>query len=259
MTSVARRRLARRHRYSDTHRLVVFSRLPIPGATKTRLIPVLGAKRAAGLQREMTRHTLATAKQWAIANGGQVEVRFTGGSGTDMAEIFGRRHRYVGQGSGDLGERLARAFADAFHLGSGRVVCIGSDCPSIDTATLQKAFEHLESCDVVVGPATDGGYYLIGLRSPAPSLFMGVDWGTNQVLSQTRQRIRRLGLSHGELAEMSDVDEPRDLAVWQRLKKQGTDVWKLVEDDRRPETSTESRASERKPSSSQICRRKTSP
>ncbi len=199
-------------------RLLVFTRLPRPGTTKTRLIPHLGAEGAAELQERMTQHVLTMARRWASHPGRAAQVRGTGGSSGQLAATFGHDLDYIDQGDGDLGRRLERAFSHSFKAGCTRVVAIGSDCPDVDAAMLGRAFDALEDHDVVLGPARDGGYYLIGLRRHRAGLFADIDWGGEQVLSQTRQRIAARGLSCAELAELSDVDEPADLPVWQRAR-----------------------------------------
>ncbi|HSH28161.1 MAG TPA: TIGR04283 family arsenosugar biosynthesis glycosyltransferase, partial [Wenzhouxiangella sp.] len=169
-------------------------------------IPTLGADGAADLQRRMTEYTL---KQ-ALAVGIPVEVRFTGGSIGQMRQWLGTQPMYVDQGEGDLGTRMNRAFQEHFDRGARRVVIIGCDCPENRSDTLARAFELLENESCVIGPAHDGGYYLIGLNRPQPELFHGIDWGTAQVLEQTLAATsRQIKL----LPPLSDVDEAEDLPL----------------------------------------------
>lgn len=212
------------HSPVPTHRLIVFTRYPEPGKTKTRLIPALGADGAAALQKQMTEHTLDTVRhllQTGISL--TVEVRFTGAIAPQMQQWLGSNWHYLSQGEGDLGDRLTRAFSEAFDQGVERAIAIGIDCPEIDATLLNQAFQQLGSCDVVLGPATDGGYYLIGLSRSvserAPKLFYGIDWGTEHVLAQTLQVADSLGLSVAQLEPLTDVDYPDDLAVWQRTRR----------------------------------------
>src|SRR5438045_505635 len=122
-------------------RLIVFTRYPEPGRTKTRLIGVLGADGAAELQRAMTAHTLATARALAEAGRVRVEVRFVGGDEAAMRWAFGDGVAYRDQGGGDLGDRMARSVDDALGEGAGSVVVIGSDCPGIGADLLARAFD----------------------------------------------------------------------------------------------------------------------
>lgn len=185
-------------------RLVIFTRFPVPGRAKTRLIPTLDADGAAELQRRMTEFTL---KQ-ALAVGVPVEVRFTNGSVGQMRQWLGTRPTYVDQGEGDLGSRMNRAFQKHFGRGARRVVVVGCDCPENRSDTIARAFEMLEEEPCVIGPAHDGGYYLIGLNRPQPELFRAIDWGTAQVLEQTLAASpRKIKL----LPTLSDVDEVEDL------------------------------------------------
>jgi rSAM/selenodomain-associated transferase 1 len=203
-------------------RLIVFMRYPEAGRVKTRLMPALGPEGAAAVHEAMACHTLAWAEDLERRLGAHVEIRFDGGSIEAMAARFGRGRDYVAQPSGDLGERLARAAADAFDAGDRPVVLVGTDCPGITAEIAHRAFEALKHQTVVLGPARDGGYYLIGLARPLPSLFEGVNWGTEQVLAQTRRRSEAAGLSPVLLPELDDVDRPEDLAVWERIAGQKT-------------------------------------
>lgn len=221
LSTIARERLGRPTRGIEHNRIIVFSRLPQPGNTKTRMIPALGPEGAADLQRQMTRRTLATVDRTAASIACESEVRYTGGTREQMADVFGSSRCYVPQGEGDLGGRLQRAFANAFTDGMHRVVCIGSDCPSISHDLLSEALGRLADHDLVIGPATDGGYYLIGMNQPHPDLFNGVDWGTESVLAQTLARAESLGLRVHQLAELPDVDEPADLEHWQQVSAGG--------------------------------------
>ena len=190
-------------------RLVIFARFPEPGRAKTRLIPALGPAGAARLQDAMTRRTLRSAAE--VAGLADTELRHTGGDsdGRAIAHRYGRTHvRYHPQGDGGLGERLARATS----VGGGPIVVVGSDCPALSGDVIRAAFHRLEQHDVVLGPAADGGYYLIGLRRPAPRLFAGIDWSTDRVLAQTLAAAEQIGLTVAPLLPtLSDVDVPADL------------------------------------------------
>lgn len=201
--------------FSIRRRLVIFTRFPEPGQTKTRLIPALGAEGAAELQGDMTRHTLRWAKELAPV---RIEVRFEGGDEGRMRDCFGEDFSYCPQGPGDLGCRMARAFQDAFRAGVQDVVLVGTDCPEITPSLVRDAFDHLVNNDLVLGPATDGGYYLIGLRSETPALFDEMPWGTGEVFSETMRRAEGLTLSASVLRPLADVDQPEDIAVWHRAQ-----------------------------------------
>ena len=205
-------------------RLIVFTRFPEPGKTKTRLIPALGAKGAARLQRQMTEHILATAAKASDRPGLTTEVRHEGGDTGLMQEWLGSQFSYRPQGPGDLGRRMALAFEEAFRDSKKAAVIVGSDIPGISADIIQQAFEGLQKNDLVLGPANDGGYYLIGMKNTIPAetygrLFEGINWGTGEVLSQTSQTARELGLRLILLESLGDVDRPADLHHWQKVKK----------------------------------------
>lgn len=206
---------------NEPRQLIVFTRYPEPYRTKTRLISALGAHGAARLQREMTRHILRWAGwlQWELSLA--VEVRYDGGDEVSMRECFGTNFSYCPQGEGDLGARMARSIVASGKRGAGRIVVIGTDCPEIKPQRLLSAFDRLLTCDLVLGPASDGGYYLIGMRRYHSELFTGIDWGTPEVLPETMRRAGELSLSVSQLEMLSDVDRPEDIVVWRRARGVG--------------------------------------
>lgn len=199
-------------------RLILLTRYPEPGKAKTRLIPALGAAGAAALHRQLVEHTLTQVQSLRSCRKVAVEVRFTGGDLTLMQNWLGQAWEYQPQDAGDLGDRLAAAAQTAFAAGSSAVVMIGSDCPGLDAALLDRAFAALQQQDLVLGPAKDGGYYLIGLRRFVPDLFQNIAWSTEVVLRQTVAIATQLNLQIAYLPELSDVDYPEDLVIWQRTQ-----------------------------------------
>ena len=200
--------------------LIVFTRYPEPGKTKTRLIPALGDEGAAALQKQMTEHTLATIRQLQNSddfgeNSIAVDIRFAGGNTSLMQKWLGTTWYYTPQGAGDLGDRLMRAFSHAFENGAQTAIAIGIDCPDITADLLNTAFRQLNTVDVVLGPANDGGYYLIGLSTLIPDLFQGIQWGTEIVLQQTLSRAIETNRRVVQLQRLSDVDRPEDLPIWE--------------------------------------------
>jgi rSAM/selenodomain-associated transferase 2/rSAM/selenodomain-associated transferase 1 len=197
-------------------RLIVFTRYPKAGVTKTRLIPALGAAGAAELQRRMTEHAIGRARVFGRQRTATVEVCYEGARRRRMARWLGPGLAYRQQGGGDIGERMAHSFREAFSEGAERVVIVGTDCPGITSALLDDAFDALTRNDVVFGPANDGGYYLIGLKTDVPELFVDVPWSTDNVLSRTLEIVRELGLNVAMVASLDDVDRPEDLPAWER-------------------------------------------
>ncbi|MEH2259380.1 TIGR04282 family arsenosugar biosynthesis glycosyltransferase [Nostoc sp.] len=201
---------------SSKQHLIIFTRYPEPGRTKTRLIPVLGNVGAANLQREMTEHTIFQVKELQKAIDISVEVRFAGGDSQLMQDWLGLDLVYQSQGEGDLGLRMVRSLFDAFQSGAEKVIIIGTDCPGVNAQILATAFEKLHAFDLVLGPALDGGYYLIGLRQPIPQLFVNIEWGTAQVFQKTVDIAQKLNLSYVDLLPLADIDRPEDLSIWEQ-------------------------------------------
>jgi len=208
-------------------RLIIFTRYPEPGNTKTRMIPVLGSEGSADLQRRMTDHLVSKVKTLMGQQPLAVEIRFEGGSERLMRDWLGPSFTYGHQGHGHIGRRMLGALVDGFENGYTSIVIIGSDIPDISIAIIDRAFQELEKTSLVLGPAGDGGYYLIGIQKAAedrayPELFKGINWGTHQVLSQTIAAASQLGMDYALLDTLTDVDRPEDLKIWNRALRSGS-------------------------------------
>ena len=201
-------------RINSSERLILFTRYPEPGKTKTRLIPVLGSHGAADLQKQMTEHVLARTDDFVSDRRVDMEVRYEGGNRGLMEEWLGSHLSYRSQGRGDIGARMAQAFSQSFTQGKTRVVIVGSDCPGINEVTVTTAFDLLGQFDLVLGPANDGGYYLIGLRREESKLFEGIPWGKAEVGAKTIEIANQLGLSWVTVDPLDDVDRAEDIEVW---------------------------------------------
>jgi uncharacterized protein len=193
--------------------LIIFTRYPTPGATKTRLIPALGATGAAKLHRQMTESTIAKVRALRQQLQIEIAVHYDGSQRQQMVDWLGTDLSYQSQGEGDLGRRMARSISTACQSGSDRVVLIGTDCPGITTELLAQAFADLQTRDLVLGAALDGGYYLIGMRRPQPELFSGIEWSTQRVFQQTIEIATKLSLSIALAPKLADIDRPEDLAL----------------------------------------------
>ena len=197
----------------DTN-LLIFSKYPIGGKAKTRLIPALGAEVAAQLHRRLAEEAISIARSWQgkpLGKTTRITVHYTGAEEKDFCSWLGSDLDYQEQPSGDLGQRMCTAFESTFECGIKHVIGIGTDVPTITAAILQQAVESLEDHDIVLGPAADGGYYLIGMNSFYPEMFTGIDWGTERVYEQTQEIGTRLGLQIAELPILNDIDRPEDL------------------------------------------------
>ncbi len=196
------------------NKLIIFTRYPEAGKTKTRLIPLLGEEKAAHLQELLTRHAVETSYQAASKNNLNTEIHFTGPSSELMREKFGSHHEIISQEGSDLGERMALAFQKSYEEGYRKTVIIGSDIPSLTPELIIDAFNNLDSKDIVLGPAKDGGYYLIGLKKPVPEIFKNISWGTSTVFSKTKFKAFELGMNCHFLNTLSDIDRPEDIESW---------------------------------------------
>lgn len=197
-------------------RLIVFVKRPRPGEVKTRLAREIGDDDAAALYRVMAEHVLRatapTGGAWARM------VRYApADAAADVARWLPAETR-LPQASGDLGHRMAQALAGALAEGAARAVLIGTDAPALDRRHVEQAFAALRDHELVLGPACDGGYYLVGLRAPCAELFEGIAWSTPTVRADTLARAQALGLRHVLLPELRDVDTLADVrAEWPRL------------------------------------------
>ena len=192
-------------------RILFFAKAPIAGQVKTRLQPLLGEAGALALHQKLIRFGWQQLAQAALAPM-QLWVSAHGKSGEDnffAAMADGLKLQY--QSGRDLGERMHNATVNALR-DADYVVVVGADCPSVDSVYVEQALTLLAAGEsVVLGPAEDGGYVLIGLRSPTAPVFRDIDWGQSCVMQQTRERLQAAGISWRELAEKWDVDRPEDL------------------------------------------------
>jgi rSAM/selenodomain-associated transferase 1 len=192
--------------------VAILAKAPVPGTAKTRLIPSIGAHAAAVLQERLTEHTVETA---TAADIGPLTLWCTPDLAHASFQDLAARLPVVlkQQPDGDLGARMLGAIA----AGDVPTLVIGTDCPTFTTEILRAAAAALDDADVVLVPAEDGGYVLIGARATHPELFSGIAWGTASVVIETRERIAALGLTCSELPALWDVDTEADLARCERL------------------------------------------
>lgn len=186
-------------------RVILFARYPTPGVAKTRLIPALGAEGAAALHSRLVAATLATMR----ASGLPFAVHGTGASAADFAAWLGDDIAFVDQGTGDLGERLARVEPPA--------IVIGADAPDLAIGHLHAAAQAVADGRIAIGPAEDGGYYLIGYPGPIDFLFEEMPWGSDAVFGETVARLTRHAIAPLLLAPLADLDRPADIARWPHL------------------------------------------
>lgn len=195
-------------------RLLVFARLPEHGAVKTRLAAEIGDDRALAVYSAMLRDALASIGE--SKEGTEVEVMWAPTEGADsdsLSRAFGSRSLAMQTGT-TLGDRLSMAFSERFFFHrTERIIAVGVDDPTLPRPLIDAAFALLESCDWVLGPARDGGYYLIGCRGPAfdNDAFQDIEWGTPSVFSATVAKIRGWQRNLAVLPMRSDIDTAADL------------------------------------------------
>ena len=205
---------------ANASRLVVFVKAPRPGVVKTRLAQTLGADAACTAYRQLV-ETLLT----HLAPLPAVELCFTpADASADITPWLRADWSAVPQADGDLGERLHAAFTEHFLADAEQVVIIGSDCPTVAPTDIEDAWVALAGHDVVLGPALDGGYWLIGLRAPQPALFTAMPWSTDTVFGETMRRARASGLRVALLRELADVDTEADWTRWVKRTSHSPDT-----------------------------------
>jgi rSAM/selenodomain-associated transferase 1 len=189
--------------------LIVFVKNLVPGRVKTRLAATLGHDEALKAYRYLLKHTQQ------IAEAVQAD-KYIFYSNALEDQGWPQTYGHMVQQGVDLGGRMAWAFEKVFEQGHKKVVIIGSDCLELQAPVITQAFDELERYDVVIGPANDGGYYLLGLTQTRPELFHGMAWSTPAVLSQSIQVCRQAALTVSLLPWLTDIDEAED---WLQAKK----------------------------------------
>jgi rSAM/selenodomain-associated transferase 1 len=200
---------------ADELLIIQFARSPQPGRVKTRMMPTLTANQACQLHEDLL---LWTCRQLCTSGIGPVELWLSG----DAQHPIVRQCRDYGvsavrqQNGDDLGQRMQGALVDGLSR-YRQVILVGSDCPGIDAGYLQRAYRELTRHSVVLGPADDGGYVLIGAREDCPGVFKGISWGQDSVYAQTVSALDQQNLSWTALGSLPDIDRPEDLVIWQAL------------------------------------------
>jgi len=187
-------------------RIIIFVKAPRPGFVKTRLAATIGNEAACAAYCQLTENVLAH-----LAPLPHLEIRFAPDNAEkEITQWLRDDWTSRPQGNGELGERMHRAFTEA----NGPAIIIGSDCPQVKLNDFITAAKTLQTHDAVIGPATDGGYWLIGLNAPCVALFEGIEWSTGGVLQSTLAKADEAGLSVQLLRELGDVDTGAD---WERF------------------------------------------
>ncbi|MEH6558599.1 MAG: TIGR04282 family arsenosugar biosynthesis glycosyltransferase [Oceanicoccus sp.] len=196
---------------NDKKRLLVFAKSPVAGAVKTRLQPSYSPQQSVEFHNTLVHGCL----QVATTVNDCVTELWAGSAHDWWAELSSRYQLDIFQQFGDdLGSRMLQAFQQTL-VAADSALLIGTDCPFITREYLLEAFDKLAEYDVVIGPAEDGGYVLIGLTAEKPELFSDISWGSDQVLAETIAKIEVLNLSYVLLPPLRDIDRPEDVVYWQ--------------------------------------------
>jgi rSAM/selenodomain-associated transferase 2/rSAM/selenodomain-associated transferase 1 len=200
------------HQYAEMS-LIIFARYPLPGKVKTRLARDIGDEAAAEFYKLCAEHVF---RESDTLSGRVQRYLFYSDpeDSKDMQDWGGPRFNYEAQVGSDLGRRLEHALGTVFEHGAQKAIVLATDVPGITAHTIDEAFRALDSSDVVLGPCPDGGYYLLGMKRLYKELFIDISWSTNQVLNETSDVMRRLGLSVRRLPALADIDTGEDLRRW---------------------------------------------
>ena len=191
--------------------IVFMLKAPVAGQVKTRLASQIGEEKALAAYRALVEHLLTSLEDWR-----RMEIHYAPSTAEDlMIDWLGEKYTFYPQVEGGLGVRMHSASSAAFERGAEAVILLGGDCPYVDQSLIEAAAGALDNHDVAIGPATDGGYYLLAFKRPAPELFQGVNWSTETVFEETRQRILANQLLAKTLPTLEDVD---DLDGWIRAE-----------------------------------------
>jgi rSAM/selenodomain-associated transferase 1 len=203
-------------RAQHNNALIIFTKIAELGKVKTRLARSIGDEKALEVYRELIEHTRDVAKDLEADR----RVYFTP-SPPEEHQIWDKKYfEYFQQSEGDLGERMSNAFKETFRDGYDKVVIIGCDCAELTTEILEMSFKELNTADVVIGPAKDGGYYLLGLHEHEPDLFIDKKWSTETVFEDTISDLIKKNKIWYELPILSDVDTEEDLRRVKFLSQQ---------------------------------------
>ena len=186
--------------------LIIFYRNPELGKVKTRLAKTLGDEKALAIYLKLSSHTRAITENLAIDK----VIYYS--NFVDTEDVWpNTTFQKKLQNGNDLGEKMNNAFVEGFQSGYERVCIIGTDCFELSRDIIKQAFDQLHTNDAVIGPAKDGGYYLLGMKKPIPVLFKNKAWSSDTVATDTIQNFKDLSLSYAQLAVLTDVDEEKDL------------------------------------------------
>lgn len=216
----------------EQNALIIFARYPVLGKVKTRLASCFGNEFALDFYKECSGHLFTEIEQ----NQNEFFTPFLFCSEkaelNKMKDWAGGDFEYYHQEGNDLGERMENAFKKTFALGAKKAVIIGTDVPDISKKLIVTSFSYLDEKDFVIGPSTDGGYYLLGMNNLNCDLFSGIKWSTGTVFDKTINRMIENNCSYTKLERLHDIDDERSLKLWmkQHSKDYNNPVFKFVKE-----------------------------
>jgi len=199
--------------------IIVFIKFPAEGKVKTRLAKTMGNKFAVSLFRVCAEHTFSELLK--VEEMGS-DLFFFCSEQNEIEQVMewaGNNFKYYSQQGRDLGIKMYNAFNTVFKEGYKKAIIIGTDTPDISMNIIQSAISVLDNYSVVIGPANDGGYYLLGFKSKLIDLFSGIEWSTNSVLDKTIEKLNKSNLNYYILDELTDIDTLEDLQYWLKYNK----------------------------------------
>jgi rSAM/selenodomain-associated transferase 1 len=195
-----------------TDSIIIFVRYPRKGQVKTRLAETTSSEFALNFYKLCAENLIRNIKKVPSVN----RCIFYSNKNEKLEVInwLGSKLLFAPQEGDGLGSRMKNAFEKVFSAGSQKVIIVGTDIPELSKEIIMKAFEMLDSYDVVIGPAKDGGYYLLGMKKMNAELFEKIEYSTSSVLSETMTKIKELNLYYHLLPELNDIDTEKDLINW---------------------------------------------
>jgi uncharacterized protein len=197
---------------NEQNTIIIFCKYPVEGNVKTRIAKTIGNEFAVNLYKLLSEYTfqelLKTENVFQYLFYDNIAER------DNIKKWAGAEFSFELQEGNDLGEKMYNAFKKVIDRGSTKTIIVGTDIPDISSDVIQKAFQALNNSDVVIGPAKDGGYYLLGMKKLFRSFFTGIEWSKDTVLKKTLEKINSLDLSYSMLPELIDIDTEEDLKNW---------------------------------------------
>lgn len=194
-------------------KLIIFAKQPKLGQVKTRLAHTVGNPKALEVYEELLQLTKTITSKLDVQ-----KIVYWDNLPKQAELYFGNEFSHSIQSTGDLGRKMANAFQKEFSIDKGKILIIGTDCPYLKTSLFDEAYEALDHTDFVIGPAIDGGYYLLGMKEYHPYVFENIPWSTDSVLPLTLQSIQRKNFTYSLLETLNDIDTEEDWEEWKRIR-----------------------------------------